>query len=892
MKLVRYSAVFLSVFVLWLATGPLGTGFNTTVSGQPATVTDQPEAVSSQPATATAPSSTLPSALRLIPEGSEESFEQVRAEAFKFLSAGDFAEGTALLKSAGALRSDDSIAVARTLMADYMKVRARSDAEQQAELSVAVRRVRLARLAEKYRPELVEAKLADKLWERIKAIAEAVAAADEFLVVNSTSQPADVRKDVFKHLDRSGEELTSACALVTGRQGPWPDAFMASAKDMADAVADYRKAWLSDGQDGKISSQWRVLKAASERVHDVLIDMGVLSSGEPLIAALNHARVAKELSGDAEAFGRQEWVRELISDADRYGMELVGEGKWLDALMIYGRDGLSGIDEDNIVFKDMLKKANQHVRVQNIYGLNEASASGSSPTTGKTTSAPATKPGAEEPIWRKMIAGIDTAMVRTAIEQIDRDYVKKPDCRQVGLAGLGAVRVLVETPQAAETLEALKDEQKRLVFLEGVDRQIKHLKEIKDTVDYLHVIEALNGVLDLNSETLGLPAEVVNMEFAEGMMEAMDQFTSMIWPYQEEEFSKRTLGSFFGIGIQIRKEPGGFIEAVTPLANSPALRAGIRAGDYIVRVGGADTRMMSLEQAVKLITGPKGTSVTLTIRRAGKSDPFPVSVTRDTIRIQTVMGWQRLPGGKWDFFLDPDERIGYIRLTQFTMDTAVELRRVLQNLGQAEPPIRGLIVDMRFNPGGLLSAAEEVSDDFLSHGLIVRIKGRTNQSQKTATAIGAYQRGEVIVLVNQYSASASEIVAGALKDWGRARIVGERTYGKGSVQRPMPLKSKRAKLKLTTAYYYLPSGRCLHRTNGDRTWGVDPDVSVKTTVHQVNRWTEIRQETDLLKSIDAERLGDLLSEQLTEDIQLQTALLLMRLKLLAESQPVRQAKAA
>lgn len=881
MKLVRYSAVFLSVFVLWLASGVYTTvsGQPATVSGQPATVSSQPATVSNQPATATA--------------ASEESFEQVRAEAFKFLSDGDFAEGTALLKSAGSLRSDDSIATARTLMADYMKVRDRSDAEQQAELSAAVRRVRLARLAENYRPELVEAKLADKLWDRIKAIAEEVASADEFLVVNSASQPADIRKDVFRHLDRSGEELTSACALVTGRQGPWPDVFLASAKGLADAVADYRKAWLSDdGQDGKMSSQWRVLKAASERVHDALIDMGVLSSGEPLIAALNHARVAKELSGDAEAFGRQEWVRELIRNADRHGMELVGEGKWLDAMMIYGRDGLSGIDEDNIVFKDMLKKATRHVRVQNIYGLNKAAASGDSPTTGKTTSAPATKPGAEKPIWRRMITGIDTAMVRTAIEQIDSGYVKKPDYRQVGLVGLGAVRVLVETPQAAETLDALTDEQKRLVFLEGVDRQIKHLKEIKNTVDYLHVIETLNGVLDLNSETLGLPAEVVNMEFAEGMMEAMDPFTSMIWPYQEEEFSKRTLGSFFGIGIQIRKEPGGFIEAVTPLADSPALRAGIRAGDYIIRVGGAETRMMSLEQAVKLITGPRGTAVTLTIRRAGRSDPFDVSVVRDTIRIQTVMGWQRLPGGKWDFFLDPSERIGYIRLTQFTMDTAVELRRVLKDLSRAEPPVRGLIVDMRFNPGGLLSAAEEVSDEFLSRGLIVRIKGRTSRSQKTATAIGAYQRGEVIVLVNQYSASASEIVAGALKDWGRARIVGERTYGKGSVQRPMPLKSKRAKLKLTTAYYYLPSGRCLHRTNGAETWGVDPDVSVKTTVHQVNRWTEIRQETDLLKSIDAGRLGDLLSEQLTEDIQLQTALLLMRLKLLAEAQPAQPAKAA
>lgn len=862
MNFIRYSAVFLSVFVLWLAA-------------------DAPSTTTSHPAPATA--SAWPSV---------EDFQQVRADAFKSLLDGDFAKGASLLKSAGALRADDSVAMARVLTAGYLKVCTRADAERQAELSAAVRRVRLARLAEKYRPELLKAKLVDKLWEQIKAIADAVSSADEFLAVNSTSQPADVRKDVFEHLDLAGEELTSACALVTGRKGPWPEAFRASAKALTGAMAGYRKAWLSQGpQDGQnvgTSSHWRVLKAASESVQNALIDIGVLVTSEPLIAALSHACEAKELTDDAEAFCRQEWVAELICDADRHGKELMKENQWLDALMIYGRDGLSGIDADNVAFKDMLKKANRHVRVHNIYGRNGASAT---PTTGKATSAPATAD--DEPKWRRMIAGIDTVMVRTAIERIDSSYVKKPDYRKMGLAGLDAIRVLADSRRAAETLNALTDKQKRLVFLKGVDRQIKHLKEIKDTVDYLHVTEALNCILDLNAETLNLPAEVVNMEFAEGMLSSLDKFTSMIWPYQEEEFRKRTLGSFYGIGVQIRKEAGRPIEVITPLADTPAIRAGIRAGDYIIRVGPHETKMMDLERAVKLITGKKGTIVTLTIRRAGMSKPFPVDIKRDTIHIQTIKGWKRLPSGKWDFFIDPDERIGYIRLTQFTGDTADKLHQVLLDLRQAKPPVRGVIVDMRFNPGGLLSAAEDVSDEFLPRGLIVQIKGRKSQSPpRIATARGAYQRGEVIVLVNQYSASAAEIVAGALKDWKRARIVGQRTYGKGSVQRPMPLKSRRAKLKLTTAYYYLPSGRCLHRTNGAKTWGVDPDVSVPVTVRQMNRWAEIRQETDILKSVNADRLNDLLKKQLHEDIQLQTALLLMRLKLLAESQPVRPAKAA
>ena len=174
--------------------------------------------------------------------------------------------------------------------------------------------------------------------------------------------------------------------------------------------------------------------------------------------------------------------------------------------------------------------------------------------------------------------------------------------------------------------------------------------------------------------------------------------------------------------------------------------------------------------------------------------------------------------------------------------------------------------------------------DFLRRGLIVRTKGRSvPESERGATSLGEYQSGRVVVLANQFSASAAEIVSGALKDWRRATIIGERTYGKGSVQRLIPLQKDRpAKLKLTTAYYYLPAGRCLHRTNGAKKWGVDPDIRVPVTIRQMNRGAEIRQETDLLKSVDPDRLSRLLAQQLREDLQLQTALLVLRLQKLAQ----------
>jgi len=199
--------------------------------------------------------------------------------------------------------------------------------------------------------------------------------------------------------------------------------------------------------------------------------------------------------------------------------------------------------------------------------------------------------------------------------------------------------------------------------------------------------------------------------------------------------------------------------------------------------------------------------------------------------------------------------------------------------------VESLILDLRSNPGGVLKEAVEVIDEFLARGLlIVRTKTRSGGSiDNKAVKAGDYERGELVVLANQYSASAAEIAAGALKEWGRARVVGTRTYGKGSVQRVIRLQSNsQAKLKLTMAYYYLPSGRCLHRTNGAKYWGVDPHLPVPVTVRQMNRWAEIRQETDLFKAVEPKLLDDLLAQRLREDLQLRTALLLLRLKLVAQ----------
>ena len=788
--------------------------------------------------------------------------KEVRTKAFSELLAGRFQAGLALLEQAAKASPDDAAAQAQALTAGYLKVRAKADVERHRELAAAARRVELARLAEKHRPTLIEQKLDGQLYEHGEAIVDAFRAANDVLTDDVTSQPADAVATVGKNLDLAVKELTATETLVGDGHGEWGQEYRQAAGHLREALASYRKVW----QTARMPQDRPAVRSAAEDIQDALLDMGVLISRNPLAAALAHAGEAKDLAGDSESFLEQDWVRQLVRDAAKRGDELLAEGKWTEAMVVYGHAGLSDLDRDNLGYAEKVKRINHHVRVLNLYG-------------GEPSTQPAA--GGAVPVWREMIGGIDTRMVRNAISQIDYNYVGNPDYRKIGVAALDAVKVLAETSQAAAAFPALRDESKRSAFLKELDEQVRQLRN-EAAVDHLHVKRALNRILELNEETLDLPPEVINMEFAEGMTGELDRFTTMVWPFELEDFNKRTMGSFFGIGVKIRKDKGKPIEVITPLPDTPAFRKRILAGDLILRVDGMETQNMRIDKAVEKITGPRHTTVTLTIQRRGVAKPFDVIIERDEIHIQTVEGWRRLPDGKWNHLLDRDRGIGYVRVTQFTEDTITEIREALQGLRQAGA--NGLILDLRFNPGGLLTSAVEVADEFLPRGLIVRTKGRNvRETSRSAGALGQYQEGKVVVLVNRVSASAAEIVSGALKDWGRSVVVGERTYGKGSVQRLIPLQSGQARLKLTTAYYYLPSGKLLHRTNGAKNWGVSPAIDVPVTSRQVNRWMGIRQETELLKKVEPETLTRLLGQQLREDLQLQTALLVLRLHLLAEA---------
>jgi carboxyl-terminal processing protease len=296
----------------------------------------------------------------------------------------------------------------------------------------------------------------------------------------------------------------------------------------------------------------------------------------------------------------------------------------------------------------------------------------------------------------------------------------------------------------------------------------------------------------------------------QGAVGTLDPHSSFMTPEEFKELQIETKGKFSGIGIEITLKDRA-LTVVSPIEGTPAYQMGIQAGDQIVKINGAATKNISLTEAVKMIRGPKGSKVTLTINREGFTQPKDFIITREIIPIRSVKA-RILDGG-----------IGYIRLANFQDSTDADLQGYLNKMKQRLTPFKGLILDLRNDPGGLLEQAVRVSDEFLKSGLIVYTEGRSKQQNMRfyarAGQEGKFANIPMVVLINEGSASASEIVAGALKDQKRALIMGTKSFGKGSVQTIIPLEDGSA-LRLTTALYYTPSGITINEK------GIMPDVVV------------------------------------------------------------------
>ncbi|MBP7934385.1 MAG: S41 family peptidase [Phycisphaerae bacterium] len=309
----------------------------------------------------------------------------------------------------------------------------------------------------------------------------------------------------------------------------------------------------------------------------------------------------------------------------------------------------------------------------------------------------------------------------------------------------------------------------------------------------------------------------------DGMLSRLDPYSTFYTESEYAEFQKRTEGQFPGIGVHVGTHTDGGLLVVSPIEGSPAFRARIRSGDRITHIDGEETRGKSVEQCVKLISGEAGTRVTLTIERTGIREPFKITITRAIVNVPTVRGWARTEDWKWEYVIDQAAGIGYVRILSFEGHTDEQFRQIVDDLFSREQ-IRGLIIDVRDNPGGLLDVVVAIANYFIPEGVIVSTKSRLAPPKPyVATRDGTYPPIPLAILVNGGSASASEILAGALKDHQRAAVIGENTFGKGSVQTILQVENDNGWVKLTTAYYYLPNGERIHGK------GVQPDRAVILT---------------------------------------------------------------
>lgn len=368
----------------------------------------------------------------------------------------------------------------------------------------------------------------------------------------------------------------------------------------------------------------------------------------------------------------------------------------------------------------------------------------------------------------------------------------------------------------------------------------------------------------------------------DGMLKELgDPYTNYI-PLQEQgDFDKNVRGRYVGIGasVDIRN---GWITIVSPMAGSPALEAGVQAGDQIRAIDGVSTEGKDINDSINRLMGEPNTKVTITIHREGapEDETMDLVVTRGHIQVFTVEGVHRVGEG-WDYWLDPQGKLAYVRVRQFTETTSADLFRATKQLVDAG--LRGLVLDLRFNPGGSLQAAIEISDMFVPEGVIVSVKGRGREQEYAAQAPGTLADFPMVVLVNSQSASASEIVAGALQEDDRAIVVGTRTFGKGLVQDVRALRSGEGQLKITTAAYYLPSGRNIHKWPDSKTWGVDPDPGffVPMTNDEMRRMLDVRNDLAVIRkgNGDGQWNDPQWIEERLSDPQLSAAVKALRLRL-------------
>ena len=530
------------------------------------------------------------------------------------------------------------------------------------------------------------------------------------------------------------------------------------------------------------------------------------------------------------------YTQDLITRARRYAAELEAQGKWGQA---YSQcyHWLRLFDEDNPEYKAHAEEL-----------IDKASA------------ALALKDSRCESAMERY-RGIRPEMLYRALEAIDFKYVARVDYRGMLGEALTHCLLLGEVLEVGQDL-AFKPPRSMvdlwIIGIESIEADVATAPAATTKDGFKRAFEDLR---ELNAVTIQLPEEVLVAHFAEAALEALDPYTNLVWPERIREFQKSIRQEFTGIGIRMSKI-GKTLKVLSLIPNTPAYASGIDAGDEILAVDGEPTEEMTSNCAVRKISGPKGTKVTLTVKRTSLGTVEDITIMRDHIVVPTIEGQSRADGrsqpGKWQHMIDPVNRIGYVRVSSFVEQTVEQLEAIINNLESRK--LQGLILDLRSNSGGLLSAAIGMVDLFVDQGLILRSQPRRWLAPSLWMAHddkGAHPDYPLVVLINGGSASASEIVAGALQDptHSRAVIVGTQSYGKGSVQEITDFTGYGSQFRFTTAYYHLPSGqpvknRYVAEREGRKDWGIQPDVEVALRPDEEDHMFKLQRANEVLTSAE------------------------------------------
>ncbi len=740
-------------------------------------------------------------------------------------------------------------------------------------------------------------------------LAESLHAAPRQVAVAEVAVPDDLaawRAGIWEAaLD--GDDETVSTYLTDLPRGADP-AFVTNLQEALAARDSHAAATDEDRAEGR--------QAAAKKIEDAL-------AGNDLTKALTAAVELQTLSDDWNAVLDEPGIIELIRVSEAAEARARAESDWLFVQEILFR--LRTLHEDtdrkaeHAEYEQRLDEVNRRIGLLARYApraLHDLRGRQMARLEPETEFPPFNEAFAED--WKVPLEGITERMVRSSMLIGATQHISACGWKPLLDGGLEALEIFASTDQLSENFPGLAEEGKVDAWLDRIRAQRTRLSETAAAAvgrqDYHAIIPEL---LRANPETIAVPEAVVLREFAEGATYRLedvyeDQYTQMIWPEQLRRFEQQVQGDFVGVGILIRHDDKRELMVQNPLEGSPASRAGVEEEDHIVAVDGVPTTGWSLTRAVDEITGPEGEEVVLTIKREDAEEPIDIPIVRDRIKIRSVNGWFKeslADDGtpKWDWFADEDAGIGYVRLTSFNDDSFDDFLTALSEM-RKERPLNGLVLDLRFNPGGLLESAIRFSNLFVPEGRIVSCEdrdGRTVWSRPAQKQMAFLQGLPLVVLVNPGSASASEIVSGCLQAHRAAVVVGERSFGKGSVQTVHDVSDPRggpAAFKITNQYYALPPapgedrGRLVHKMPGADDWGVNPDLAVEMTPEQTQEAYELRRKADLIADWDEDRdpadrpdPDALVADGI--DPQLETAILLLKARLLPAAGDARMAEA-